>query len=218
MDLYAQSVGAISEHSLYAPVLVFAMGVLSSVGPCVAPRFMALAACVTGNKNAATTVAAFVGGLIAAYVLFGAAISLVADLQVFASSIYAVVALALVIGGMYTLWHARAAGHCDHPPVPGVLTWWRTALFGASFAFVVSPCCTPFIIAILVLTARMGSPALGMGLLAVFALGHCVPLLAYGIAGGRLNTLLARFRLDQAAAIASGTLMLALGAYYVVLT
>jgi len=217
MDLYAESVGAISGRSAYAAPLVFAMGIASSIGPCVAPRFMALAACVTGNKRVTQTVTAFVGGLIVAYVVFGFAISLISNLQFLASSIYVIVAVALVAGGLYTLWHARGPDACDHPAAPTFLTWWRTALFGASFAFVVSPCCTPFVIAILVLTARLGSPAMGLFLLAVFALGHSVPLVAYGIAGGRVNTLLSRFRLDQAAAIASGTLMLALGAYYVVL-
>lgn len=217
MDLYAQSVGAISGRSVYAPALVFAMGVASSVGPCVAPRFLALAACVTGNKNVTRTVTSFIGGLVAAYILFGLTISLISNLQLLASSIYVIVAAALVLGGIYTLWHARSNDLCDHPAGPTVLTWWRTALFGASFAFVVSPCCTPFVIAILVLTARVGSPVFGMVLLGFFALGHAVPLVAYGLAGGRLNAMLSRFRLDQAAAIASGTLMLALGSYYVVL-
>ncbi len=217
MDLYAQSVGAISGRSIYAPPLVFAMGVASSIGPCVAPRFMALAACVTGNRNVTRTVASFVGGLVVAYLLFGVTISLISNLQLLASSIYVLVAAALVAGGIYTLWHARGTELCDHPGRPSVLTWWRTALFGASFAFVVSPCCTPFVIAILFYTARIGSPQFGMLLLGIFALGHSVPLVAYGIAGGRVNALLSRFRLDQAAAIASGTLMLALGAYYVVL-
>jgi cytochrome c-type biogenesis protein len=178
---------------------------------------MALAACVTGNRNVTRTVTSFIGGLVLAYLLFGVTISLIANLQLLASSIYVLVAVALVAGGAYTLWHARGADMCDHPGKPSVLTWWRTALFGASFAFVVSPCCTPFVIAILLYTAKIGSPSYGMLLLAIFALGHSAPLVAYGIAGGRVNQLLSRFRLDQAAAIASGTLMLALGAYYVVL-
>jgi len=218
MDLYREGVVAISGRSAFAAPLVFAIGVASSIGPCVAPRFLALAACVTGNKNVARTVLSFISGLVVAYLLFGVAISLLSDLQIFASSIYVIVAGALVIGGLYTLWHARTTHDaCEHPAGPKLLTWWRTALFGASFAFVVSPCCTPVVIAILVITARMGSPLFGMLLLAIFALGHSVPLIACGVAGARFNAFLSRFRLDQAAAIASGTLMLALGAYYVVL-
>jgi cytochrome c-type biogenesis protein len=220
MDLYRESIAAISGRSVYAPPLVFAVGVASSIGPCVAPRFLALAACVTGSKNPTRTVLSFITGLVLAYILFGLTISLISNLQYLAPSIYGIVAASLLIAGIYTLVHARPAEvceHTDHPVGSNLLTWWRTALFGASFAFVVSPCCTPIVIAILVWTAHTGSPVYGMSLLAVFALGHSTPLVAYGIAGGRFNALISRFRLDQAAAICSGTLMLALGAYYIVM-
>jgi cytochrome c biogenesis protein CcdA len=86
-----------------------------------------------------------------------------------------------------------------------------------SSAFVVSPCCTPVVAGIAGLTALGGRCGEGIALLVAFALGHALPLLAAGALSARIAALLARPSASSAPAVVSGTLMLALAAYYGVL-
>lgn len=220
MDLAALGEAALTRHDAWAPLLVFSAGVLSSVGPCVAPRFVAVSAIAGASARPALVVAAFIGGLVAAYAAIGAALVAIADVVEIAAWVYGAVAIALVVGGLWTV--ARAHAHtdtCEHAPQapPGRTTLARTALLGASFAFVVSPCCTPIVLAVVAATTTWGGPLHGAELLAFFGLGHSLPLVVSGVAGARIAAWAARRRLDQAVAIASGTMMFALGLYYAAL-
>jgi cytochrome c-type biogenesis protein len=203
-----------------APFFVFAAGVASSIGPCVAPRFIAVTSCITGQRRPIITLAAFLGGLIGTYMLFGLAASLISDIVTIAPLVYALVAVGLVVGGILTLARAKFRDH-DHdheddvPARPRSLI--RTALFGASFALVISPCCTPMIAVIVAYTSLVGHPIYGSLLLAVFGIGHSVPLLCYGLVDARFSRWVSRFSFEQALQIASGTMMLVLGAFYLVL-
>jgi cytochrome c-type biogenesis protein len=87
-------------------------------------------------------------------------------------------------------------------------------LLGAASAFVVSPCCTPMLAAIVATAAELGRPLAGAAILACFAIGHALPLFLISSPG----TLIGRFRFTgsaaQAPAIIGGALLLCLGAYY----
>lgn len=217
-DPISQGLAAVSTRNPYAPLLVFVAGGVSSVGPCVAPRFIAVAGLASGKSRGQTRAltVAFICGLTAAYAAFGAMSTLLARAMQFSAYTYAAIALVLAGGGLTTLWREGAA--CSHQHareqnagVGGAL------LLGASFALVVSPCCTPLVLGILAYTSASGSAAYGSGLLACFALGHALPLALVAAGANGMNAVLSRSGVRQAAGVISGTLMLALSGYYAVL-
>lgn len=216
IDPFAAGADALARRAATAPWLVFAAGVASSVGPCVAPRFVAIAACVAESRRPGWVVAAFLGGLIGAYASFGCAVAWLGSAQTYASPIYAAVAVALLAGGFATLAGARCGAH-PAPQRRAARSLGGVTLLGASFAFVVSPCCTPFVAMILAYTSLAGAPLYGAALCATFALGHALPVAVCGILGGTVAERFRRIALHQAVSVVSGALMLALGGYYALL-
>src|SRR5579884_2941484 len=139
-DPISQSLTAVSSRSWYAIPLVFLSGAVTSIGPCVAPRFIAVAglACGAGRRTALALALAFVAGLAATYAAFGAVTSLLGRAVHWSAYTYWIVTCALAAGACITLWRGERA--CAHdrggdPPrsVGGAL------LLGSSFALVVSP-------------------------------------------------------------------------------
>ncbi len=210
---------AASVHSAWAIPIVFATGALSSVGPCVAPRFIAAAGLTGGRarRESSIVMLSFISGLVVAYAGFGAAASLVGKAAQFSTYIYYALATALAFAGGAALWGTAETHRCIHFKVRRSTGIGASFLLGASFALVVSPCCTPVVIAILAYTSASGDALYGSTLLAVFAVGHALPLLGVGFGVQQLGELLAGPRLRAAASTASATLMLSLAAYYAVL-
>jgi cytochrome c biogenesis protein CcdA len=132
------------------------------------------------------------------------------------SVIYAAVALAALAGGAWQLVAARPHIH-DEPQPTSTPSLPAVALLGASFAFVVSPCCTPLVVAIAAYAANAADPWYGVALLATFGLGHTVPLFVTAFGGVRFGLFLGRMLHAQAVGIVSGAMMLGLGAYYALL-
>jgi cytochrome c-type biogenesis protein len=223
MDIFAQGMQAVATRSALAPVLVFSAGVLSSFGPCVAPRFIAVISCAgSATRRMPVIVGAFMGGLISAYAAFGFASSLVGRLVDIASWTYGAVALALLAGGILTLLQAKPQSSCHaehggHVDATRTLSLGGIFLLGASFAFVIAPCCTPLLTTIIAYTTDVGDPLYGAAMLSVFALGHGLPVALLGLGAGTLVGRLRRAALHQATAVASGSLMIVLGAFYLCL-
>ena len=277
IDVLGESLRAVGTRSALAYPLVLGAGVLTGIGPCAAPRYVAVAALTHAARTPRTTLAAFTAGLVGAYVALGALAGTagtaawgVASLWSASPVVYALLATALLAGGVVTLIRARGdvatavcaqrgaatslhaerdvtsthvgrashAGPCAHDHAHtqarlhadarardhahavdgrGSTTLGGAFLLGASSVLVVSPCCTPVVAAIAALTLATGRALDGVSLLAVFALGHVVPVALAGALGNRFAGVLRRVTASQAPAIVSGALMLALGAYYGVL-
>lgn len=217
-DPVSQSLAAVSGRDSSAFPLVFVAGVVSSIGPCVAPRFIAAASLASagGRRSAAAPVIAFVAGLTAAYAAFGAVASLLGRAAHWSAWTYWILAFALGVGGVLALWRGERA--CTHDRETDRATSLGGALLlGASFALVVSPCCTPLVAAIVAYTSASGGAAYGSMLLACFALGHAFPIVPVAFGATGAVRLLQRYSVRQAACVVSATLMLALSAYYAVL-
>jgi cytochrome c biogenesis protein CcdA len=199
----------------------FAAGVLTSIGPCAAPRFIAVAA-FAGQRRGMLRIAAFVVGLAGAYLAVGFAAGLLGTLTALSGVLYAVLAVGLVSAGCVALVRAESDGseshacaHADTHEPPRSLG--AALLLGAGSALVVSPCCTPAIGAIAATSAALGKPLTGAFLLLSFALGHALPLVGAGSIAPALRKLLPRAVPAQAPAIVSAVLTIALGLYYGVL-
>lgn len=199
-------------------MLMFAAGAVTSIGPCVGPRFIAVAGLASGKsrKNALMLVGAFVAGLALAYAAFGAVSSLLGRATQLSTCTYILVAVGLAAGGCVTLWReercCHALGHTGAGAGPG-----GAFLLGASFALVLSPCCTPVVIGILTYTSAIGNAVYGSALLLCYALGHALPIVAVAFGMRGVTGVLERHTMRQAASVVSGTLMLALAAFYGIL-
>src|SRR5579885_2045611 len=214
IDLARDALQAVATRNLWAPALVFASGAVSSVGPCTAPRFIAVAG-ITAHRSrgpALGACAAFIGGLVAAYAGFGAAAIVLARVLALSGVVYALLATVLAAAGAAALWRDGRCtrDHSERTPqsLGGVF------LLGASFALVVSPCCTSLVAAILASSAPASSPGLGAMLLAAFAAGHTAVLFLAAFGAHGVSRILQRYAIGEAGSVIGGTLMLALAAFY----
>jgi len=217
-DPIAQSLRAVSVHSPYAAPFVFSAGVATSLGPCAAPRFVAAAGLGSRNSRARTLrlTAACIFGLASTYALFGAASPLLTRAAQLSPYTYIAVSCALAVCAIAALW--REESDCRH-----TLRNARPAgigaafLLGASFALVVSPCCTPLLLAVATYGAATGNAAYSAAMLACFALGHAVPIAAAALGAERAAAAFHARSIRSAATVVSAGLMLALAGYYAVL-
>jgi cytochrome c biogenesis protein CcdA len=214
IDLLGEALTAVARRSAIAYPLVFAAGVSTSVGPCVAPRYVAVTALASASRRPTAIAGAFLGGVVGAYVVLGLALSAIGTLWSSSRFVYAALATALAVGGIATL--VRDERRCEHPAVAKDhhASGGGAFLLGASSAFVVSPCCTPIVAAIAGFTTLGGRTVEGVALLAAFACGHAAPLLALGAFGRGLAGLVRHATLGAAPRVVGATLMLALAVYY----
>lgn len=196
------------------PLVAFA-GALTSFGPCVAPRYIAIAS-LLGQRRRTLTIATFVAGMLTAYTALGFGAGLLGQVNGHASLLYAVLAAVLAGGGVVTVLRAPSCGHTHHAVSDNLPPHRLSAVFslGAASAFVVSPCCTPVVAAVIGMTAGATDPFSRALLLAAFTLGHSAPLFAVGSLGSIFARPLRAWNASPAPAVVSGSLMLALGGYY----
>jgi cytochrome c-type biogenesis protein len=223
IDPVAAAMFALTSGSPAAVGLVFLAGAVTSIGPCMAPRYIAIAAIVNGARRPIRPTLAFVLGLVCAFVALGFVAGLLGTLWSVSSSIYLVLALGLILGGCVTLVRAvphQAGDHvcADTTPARGPeRSLGAIFLLGAASAFVLSPCCTPIVAAVVATSTAIGSPVTGVILLFSYAAGHALPLFFAGNIGPVAARILPPRLMDQAPAIVGAALMLTLGAYYGVL-
>jgi cytochrome c biogenesis protein CcdA len=215
IDPVGLSIEAISRGDAARLPLVAAAGLMTSLGPCVAPRYVALAA-LLGQRRRARTVAAFVAGMLTAYAALGFGTGLLFGIAGHASALYLTLAAALVLGGTATLLRGSTCSHAQPERRVPEAPRRASAAFslGAASALVVSPCCTPVVAAVAGMTAADANPLARAALLGAFALGHAAPLFAAGSLGGFCARWLQAWNASPAPAVVSGSLMLALAAYY----
>lgn len=215
IDALGAGLDAVALRSPLAYPLVFAAGAVTSVGPCAAPRYVAVAALVNASRRPWRIVGAFVAGLVGAYVVLGAVAGALGTVWAASGFVYAALAITLGIAGLWTL--ARGGAVDAHDCARGTsarTSLGGTFLLGAASAFVVSPCCTPFAAGIAGLTIAGGHAVDGVALLAVFACGHALPVVAAGLVGSRIGGVLRHVAASQAPPVVAGSLLLALAAYY----
>lgn len=187
-------------------------GILTSCGPCLAPRALAIAAFAARRRLRWPIALAFAGGATAGYVLLGFGVQAFAPLVAGSRFAYLVLAIALALGGAGALLR-EGASHpdgCARASVPGVCA------VGAASVLIVSPCCTPVVLAVAAAGTAGGALHAGAALLA-FAGGHLAPLLACAALGERGADAIGRVAGSDATATIAGALMLALAAYYGIL-
>jgi cytochrome c biogenesis protein CcdA len=212
-DPVSAAISATAARSLWAPALAFVAGVVTSIGPCVAPRFVAVAALTTaGGTGRWRIVAALVAGLCVSYVAVGMAGGILARVSAISTYVYACASAACLAFGVRELLRSPSAPCARHCAAPSSSA--PAFLLGASFALVTSPCCTPAIVVLGTLAATQASVAFGALTIAAYALGHALPLAAAGFGWQRGAAWLPN---QGSLQTVGGALMIALAGYYGVL-
>ena len=200
--------------------LVFAGGVLTSLGPCslsLLPVTLAYLAGFAGDQPRPWLRSlSFCGGIVTALVLLGLASGALGRIygQVPGLIPTVVAALAVLMGlnllGLLPLrlpsgpdpeqWRQRV------PPAAAPLA------AGLAFGLAASPCTTPVLAVLLAWIAQAGSPLAGVVLLTAFAAGQVLPLLLAGTAAAWMPRLLALRAVGQWVPPVSGAVLLVSGA------
>ena len=186
--------------------LAFAAGIATSIGPCVAPRYVAIAAVAgTGSRAGAARLVAFLVGTIVVYIAVASAGSLLVRLVQVSSVTYWIFALVLIVSGTFELLRNhkhRCVDGLRRPPSLGA-----AVLLGAATSMTVSPCCTPILLGLGALVTRNLT-----GLIIAFSVGHLAPLMIlFGAAGGLKRMLLSH---QEAVRTVTAAVTIALGSYY----
>ncbi len=212
IDPIGASLAAIANHTYAAVPIAVAAGTLTSVGPCVAPRYLALAVLI-GDRRPLVPVAAFVAGVVVAYVALGFGSRLVMLLVANVAFADVVLAVTLIVIGIRTLVYEP---HLCSQSEAEQLRMRPSGAFtlGAASALVVSPCCTPMVVAFAGLGALDRDPVIVAVYLAAFAIGHAAPLALAGAFGAASADRLRVASATAAPSVIAGTLTIALGCYY----
>jgi len=113
-DLASEGLRLLSARSPLAIPILFGAGVVTSIGPCVAPRYVALTAIAQRSGRPWQTAAIFAVGVVSAYVALGMATGLLSAVRGWSTAIDAGLACALAGAGCITLLRDDAHGHA-HP-------------------------------------------------------------------------------------------------------
>ncbi|AGH42251.1 thiol:disulfide interchange protein [Paraglaciecola psychrophila 170] len=192
-----------SEQSLFITLLLFlGLGIGLAFTPCVFPMYPILSGIVIGQGKTISTSRAFtlsfvyVQGMAITYSLLGlivasAGVQFQAGLQhpaILIALIVIFVLLAVVMFGAYELqlpssWQEKLNA-MSNKQTSG--SYFGVLAMGAISGLVASPCTTAPLTGILLFIAQSGDLVLGFSALYVLSLGMGIPLILFGITGGKL--------------------------------
>ena len=193
----------VSPDSLTLTLLAFlALGIGLAFTPCVFPMYPILSSIVLGQKNTLKTSQAFmlsfvyVQGMAITYSLLGlvvasAGVQFQAALQnpyLLSFFIVAFVLLAIAMFGAYeiqlpTKWQEKLNSLSNQQKGGNLF---GVFLMGVISGLIASPCTTAPLTAILLFIAQSGDLLLGFTALYVLSLGMGIPLILFGMTGGKL--------------------------------
>ncbi|MEO7040557.1 MAG: sulfite exporter TauE/SafE family protein, partial [Candidatus Elarobacter sp.] len=108
IDVVGEALQAAGSASSLAYPLCFAAGMVTSLGPCVAPRYIAVAALANNTRRGWWNLAAFLAGLIGAYVALGLSAASLGALWSSSRALYLALAVGLAVSGVATVAGARS--------------------------------------------------------------------------------------------------------------
>lgn len=230
---WARTSEALLQQSLASPspgtlAVVFAGGLLTSLGPCSLSLLPVTLAYLAGFSSASASPDApprqppwlrsisFAAGIVAALVLLGLVSGLLGRIYgQIPGLIPTVVAVLALLMGLNLLGLLRLPLPTGPDPelwrqrVPAPLA---PMAAGLAFGLAATPCTTPVLAVLLAWMAQNGKPLVGMLLLTSFGAGQVVPLLLAGTAAASLPHLLSLRRVGQWVPPISGVVLVTTGA------
>jgi len=220
---WSESIPAIVQGQ---PIIAFGAaflgGLMSAANPCVLATIPLVIGYVGGysggdRRKALFYSLSFIFGLSANFTLLGVAASAVGSLMgslgVWLYVFVAVVAIVMGLSLMGLFGIPTLVKSDIRPKTRGLA---GAFVMGFIFGVVSSPCATPVLAVIITYVASEGRVAYGGGLLFVYALGHCVLILAAGVSVGFVNGFINSKGLVRASGYikkASGALLVCVGLY-----
>ncbi|MCS5706103.1 sulfite exporter TauE/SafE family protein [Synechococcus sp. FGCU-3] len=221
---WARSADVLLQQSLATPspttlAIVFAGGLLTSLGPCslsLLPVTLAYLAGFEGERQSPVQRSlAFAAGIVGALVLLGLASGLLGriygQIPGLVPTVVAVLALLMGLNLLGLLRIPLPAG-----PDPEI---WRQRVpaplaplaAGLAFGLAATPCTTPVLAVLLGWMAQHGQPLIGMLLLTAFGAGQVMPLLLAGTAAASIPRLLSLRAVGQWVPPISGVVLVTTG-------
>ena len=209
--------------SLWSYALVFAGGIITSLGPCNVATVPLIVGFVGGAKTTSRGRAfalslTFAIGLAITFMLLGVVAALIGSVMGIAPVwwYYMVAAVCILIGlhmlGALPLrlpaWFQDPRQRITLKGVPGALA------LGLVSGLVASQCATPVLAAILTYVMAEAALVYGASLLFVYALGRGVPVVLAGTFAGVLKQMLAMGRWSTLIERGAGVLLIAVGGYF----
>jgi thiol:disulfide interchange protein DsbD len=213
IDATNAGIRVVQGHDPAALPLLAVAGLVTSIGPCVAPRYVAMSSLWAADSRRGSRTGAFVAGLLVAYGTLAGGVGVLGFAWANTPTINMLFSAALGATGAWII--LREPGPCSCSSRKRT----RAGLGGAfalgfGSAFVISPCCTPIIV---VIGTIIGTPdGVGFGILCVvvFGLSHAAPLVLSAAVGRFLPRCFRAPSIASSMPLVSGTLLLALSAYY----
>ena len=191
-DIFAQ------RNVLYALAIVFGLGVLLSLTPCMLPMLPVLSAMLAGQRNVSRgrgflLALAYVTGMALVYALIGViAAQTGAGLHRYLQSPWLLGALALLLTvlalSLFDVFQLQLPARWQTwlvAKTQGKYGYTGAAVLGAASALIASPCVTAPLVGIITYIAQSGNVALGGLALFVLAYGMGLPLLLLGAGLGQ---------------------------------
>jgi cytochrome c-type biogenesis protein len=213
----------LQEVSLLAFLLVFAGGVVTSIGPCNIATIPLIVGYVGGSRDLPRTRSfilslTFAIGLALTFMLLGVVAAMIGGL-IGASTrwwYYLVAGICFLIGlnmlGVLKLnlplWFGGLRERIGLKGIPGALA------LGLVSGLVASQCATPVLAAILTYVMAKGALVYGAALLFVYALGRGVPVVLAGTFTGVLKGFQKLGRWSEIIEKASGVIVIGVGLYF----
>ncbi len=213
---------SIQYNPLYAILLAFTAGIITSLGPCNFVRAMLLVGYLGSDSKLSQSrgfalTSLFLVGIMFSYFLLGLAGFFAVSLFGLGTYMYYAAGVVAILGGLHfaEIIHLRLPSFnfatrlkeismAGQGPV-------NIFLLGSAFGLMICPCCLPPIFAIFALTFAKGKLFYGTLLLSSFIIGHGLPLLAVGTFTGVLG-MLKKIQLYRAfIGLSSGTLLVLTG-------
>ncbi len=192
----------LSQNIWLAFIMALVAGLISSFSPCVLSVIPLIIGYVGGyagddQKRALRFSLLFCSGLVLTFTALGAASALLGKMMTGAGKWwYLLLALIMTAAGLQLLGIFQFTPRsCRMPSRRGGLL--GAFLLGIVGGILSSPCATPVLVAILAFVAGKGSIYLGIGLLAVYSIGHCALLLIAGTSVSFVNKLASSPRTEK---------------------
>ena len=196
-------------------VSAFVAGLTTSVGPCVAPRYLALAALVANSTGRARwlLVVCFVAGLLLCYSVLAMTVSLIAGLAALSRLMYLGLALCFLGFGLRAI---AAPPTCAHRASAGTSPG-AALIAGGALGMVFSPCCTPVVGLMASIAMTPGSLNTALLCVVAFVIGHIAPLATVGVGLKFADRFAFGDVLSGSTGTIAGGLSVALACYYALL-
>ena len=206
---------ALNNPGPFTIFLIFAAGLLTSLGPCSLSLFPITIAYIGGTKKNKYRLLNFCIGLIFSLVVLGALSGFLGKIYGKIPDFYtSFVAFVAIIMGLNLLGLLKF----QLPNTPNlkflqnkVPSFLNPFITGTAFGFASSPCITPVLATLLAWVSNAKSPMISIIFLFFFGIGQVTPLIIAGATTENLKQLLAIRKYSQIIPIFSGIILVSLG-------